>query len=96
MKKKKKELLSFFSLSMGNLSVCACINPKYVVMYRLQAQPMNSQNRYTGMIYVFRRTYREEGLLAFYKGLFPNLLKVIPAASITYMAYEEMKSQLGL
>ena len=57
---------------------------------------MNSSNRYTGMIDVFVRTYREEGLRAFYKGLFPNLLKVVPAASITYIAYEEMKTQLGL
>lgn len=34
--------------------------------------------------------------MAFYKGLAPNLLKVAPAASITYVVYEAMKKQFGI
>ena len=45
------------------------------------------------MFDAFRRTFQLEGFIGFYKGLFPNLLKVVPAASITYVVYESLKSQ---
>ncbi|KAI5055822.1 hypothetical protein GOP47_0029343 [Adiantum capillus-veneris] len=73
-----------------------CVYPLQLVRTRLQAQRMNSAVRYKGMVDAFQRIWREEGFLAFYKGLFPNLLKVLPAASITYITYEEMKKQLSL
>ncbi|KAM1428310.1 hypothetical protein ACFX2I_044658 [Malus domestica] len=43
-----------------------------------------------------RRTFQHEGLRGFYKGIFPDLLKVVPPASITYMIYESMKKSLDL
>ncbi|KAI5078348.1 hypothetical protein GOP47_0006019 [Adiantum capillus-veneris] len=73
-----------------------CVYPLQLVRTRLQAQQMNSATKYRGMMDVFKRTLREEGLRAFYKGLLPNLLKVIPAASITYIAYEKMEDELVL
>jgi solute carrier family 25 phosphate transporter 23/24/25/41 len=45
---------------------------------------------------VFWRTLKHEGISGFYKGILPNLLKVVPAASITYMVYEAMKKNLSL
>lgn len=45
---------------------------------------------------VFRQTLKHEGYGGFYKGLLPNLLKVVPAASITYLVYERMKKWLEL
>jgi len=57
---------------------------------------MQAQHAYMGMSDVFRRTFRYEGLRGFYKGLFPNLLKVVPSASITYLVYENMKKGLDL
>jgi len=57
---------------------------------------MQAQRAYMGMADVFRRTFRHEGLRGFYKGLFPNLLKVVPSASITYLVYENMKKGLDL
>lgn len=62
----------------------------------MQAQQSSSADAYKGMSDVFWRTLREEGYRGFYKGLFPNLLKVVPAASITYMVYETMKKSLDL
>lgn len=73
-----------------------CVYPLQLVRTRLQAQRMNSSIRYKGMIDVFQRTWKEEGFLAFYKGLLPNMLKVVPAASITYIVYEDMKRRLSL
>jgi len=45
---------------------------------------------------VFWRTLQYEGVSGFYKGILPNLLKVVPAASITYIVYEAMKKNLSL
>nr|GMC71684.1 calcium-binding mitochondrial carrier protein SCaMC-2-B-like [Ipomoea batatas]GMC75107.1 calcium-binding mitochondrial carrier protein SCaMC-2-B-like [Ipomoea batatas] len=73
-----------------------CVYPLQVVRTRMQAQPTHTSTAYKGMFDVFLRTFRHEGLRGFYKGLFPNLLKVVPAASITYLVYENMKKTLDL
>lgn len=73
-----------------------CVYPLQVVRTRMQAQRPDSTAAYNGMSDVFRRTLQHEGLRGFYKGLFPNLLKVVPAASITYLVYETMKKSLEL
>ncbi|KAE9599596.1 putative mitochondrial carrier protein [Lupinus albus] len=68
-----------------------CVYPLQVVRTRMQAQSC-----YKGMGDVFRKTLEHEGFRGFYKGIFPNLLKVVPSASITYMVYEYMKKGLDL
>ncbi|XP_059291616.1 calcium-dependent mitochondrial ATP-magnesium/phosphate carrier protein 2 [Lycium ferocissimum] len=73
-----------------------CVYPLQVVRTRMQAQHTNTDAAYKGMSDVFRRTFQHEGLRGFYKGLFPNLLKVVPAASISYLVYESMKKNLDL
>ena len=62
----------------------------------MQAQPPNNAAPYKGMSDVFWRTFQNEGYSGFYKGIFPNLLKVVPAVSITYMVYEAMKKSLDI
>lgn len=57
---------------------------------------MQASAAYGGMGDVIWKTLEHEGFRGFYKGLFPNLLKVVPAASITYMVYESMKKNLKL
>jgi len=37
-------------------------------------------------------TLRNEGILGFYKGLTPNLLRTIPASVITFYTYELIRS----
>lgn len=69
---------------------------EFILFVRMQAQRMNAGTAYSGMSDVFRRTFQHEGLRGFYKGLFPNLLKVVPSASITYLVYETMKKRLDL
>ncbi|XP_011040298.1 PREDICTED: calcium-binding mitochondrial carrier protein SCaMC-1-like isoform X1 [Populus euphratica] len=73
-----------------------CVYPLQVIRTRMQAQPPNDARPYKGMSDVFWRTFQNEGCRGFYKGIFPNLLKVVPAASITYMVYEAMKKSLEL
>lgn len=73
-----------------------CVYPLQVVRTRMQANRPGGADAYRGMSDVFLKTYQNEGARGFYKGLFPNLLKVVPAASITYMVYEAMKKTLDL
>eukprot|EP00252_Welwitschia_mirabilis_P002046 TRINITY_DN11990_c0_g1_i1.p1 TRINITY_DN11990_c0_g1~~TRINITY_DN11990_c0_g1_i1.p1 ORF type:complete len:507 (+),score=83.05 TRINITY_DN11990_c0_g1_i1:597-2117(+) len=73
-----------------------CVYPLQLIRTRLQAEPWNSSTRYRGMSDCFWQTLQNEGVKGFYKGLFPNLLKVVPAASITYIVYEKMKKVLNI
>lgn len=45
---------------------------------------------------VARDTLRNEGLVGFYAGLTPTLIKVVPAASISYVVYEWSKKLLNV
>ncbi|KAI7818587.1 mitochondrial carrier domain-containing protein [Gamsiella multidivaricata] len=73
------------------------VYPLSLVRTRLQAQgtPHHPQT-YTSTLDVFRKTYEQEGLRGFYKGMVPTLTKVVPAVSISYVVYEYSKRELGL
>jgi Mitochondrial carrier protein len=45
---------------------------------------------------VVRRLHADAGWRAFYKGLVPEYLKVIPSVSIAFCTYEVLKSLLDL
>lgn len=46
------------------------------------------QGRLLGTI---RSVWRQDGLLGFYRGLGPNLLRVVPSTCVTFLVYENMK-----
>uniref|UniRef100_M4CYH4 EF-hand domain-containing protein n=1 Tax=Brassica campestris TaxID=3711 RepID=M4CYH4_BRACM len=69
----------------------SCVYPLQVVRTRMQADSSE-----TTMKQEFMNTMRGEGVRGFYRGLLPNLLKVVPAASITYIVYEAMKKNMAL
>lgn len=73
------------------------VYPLNVLRTRLQTQGtvMHSAT-YTGVWDVAQKTIQKEGYRGFYKGLTPNLLKVAPALSITWVVYENTKKVLGL
>ena len=49
---------------------------------------------YKGMIDCIRKTYRNEGILAFYKGYVPMIIKVFPQSGIMFLTYELLLSRL--
>ncbi|KAL4204120.1 hypothetical protein AMTRI_Chr01g108110 [Amborella trichopoda] len=51
---------------------------------------------YTGMVDAFRKTVRNEGFGALYKGLVPNSVKVVPSIAIAFVTYEVVKDILGV
>ncbi|KAJ5740305.1 hypothetical protein N7493_000177 [Penicillium malachiteum] len=80
----------------GGLSA-SFVYPLNVLRTRLQAQgTVLHPATYTGIADVARKTLAAEGPRGLYKGLTPNLLKVAPAVSISYVVYENSKRFLGL
>jgi len=73
------------------------VYPLNVVRTRLQTQgTVMHKETYTGIVDATRKTIRNEGWRGLYKGLTPNLLKVAPALSITWVVYENAKKALAL
>ncbi|KAK6352775.1 hypothetical protein TWF696_004777 [Orbilia brochopaga] len=73
------------------------VYPINVLRTRLQAQGTQGHPQtYTGFWDVAGRTYKQEGVKGFFRGLTPNLLKVVPAVSISYLVYENSKQLMGL
>lgn len=73
------------------------VYPLNVLRTRLQTQgTVMHPPTYTGIWDVATRTLANEGVRGLYKGLTPNLLKVAPALSITWVVYENSKKALGL
>lgn len=74
------------------------VYPLNVLRTRLQTQgtAMHPTTYPGGVLDVAQATYAREGWRGFYKGLTPNLLKVAPALSITWVCYENAKRILGL
>ncbi|KAI5457299.1 mitochondrial carrier domain-containing protein [Mariannaea sp. PMI_226] len=73
------------------------VYPLNVVRTRLQTQGTAMHRAtYTGIWDVTQKTIQKEGYRGLYKGLTPNLLKVAPALSITWVVYENSKRALNL
>ncbi|KAF2771561.1 mitochondrial carrier [Teratosphaeria nubilosa] len=73
------------------------VYPVNLLRTRLQSQGTVQHPRtYTGIVDVTRQTIKGEGVRGLFKGLTPNLLKVVPAVSITYVVYENTKKALHL
>ena len=102
-------LIGGFSGAIG----ASAVYPLNLLRTRLQSQGTASHPRtYTGIIDVTQQTIRGEGVRGLFKGLTPNLLKVVPAVSIvsdllstrrtrltnmqTYVVYENTKKALHL
>lgn len=72
--------------------------PLDLVRRRLQAQGVAGVTgaKYRGAVDCFVSVVKYEGAVGLYKGMGPNILKVVPAVSISYIVYEEMKRYLKI
>jgi hypothetical protein len=50
--------------------------------------------QYKGVADVLRKTLAREGVGGLYKGLVPNVLRVMPQSALTFLVYETVMRQL--
>ena len=63
---------------------------------RLQAQGGSHGEKYSGMMDAFAKTLQHEGFKGLYKGLTPNMLKLAPAAAVSWYTFEKAKLLMGI
>jgi len=66
--------------------------PYQVIRARLQTY--DAEKVYGSARDVIRQIWRREGISGFYKGLGPNLLRVVPSNCVTFLVYENTRSFL--
>lgn len=69
--------------------------PHEVLRSRMQHQHRSNPNRYKSLREAIRRIPMEEGFRAFYKGMFANLLRVVPNCAITFTSYEMISRKVS-
>ncbi|KAM3825382.1 mitochondrial adenyl nucleotide antiporter SLC25A25 isoform 2-T2 [Vipera latastei] len=70
--------------------------PLALVRTRMQAQASIEGAPQVTMRGLFKHILKTEGAFGLYRGLAPNFMKVIPAVSISYVVYENLKMTLGV
>ena len=67
----------------------AATYPYQVVRVRLQSY--EAESTYRGAVDAVVQTWKREGIRGFYKGLGPNLVRVLPSTCVTFLVYENTK-----
>jgi len=70
-----------------------CAYPFALIRTKLQAKVSGHRDT---MLSLGRHIVRTEGPIGLYRGLTPNFMKVIPAVSISYVIYENVRKALGI
>lgn len=70
--------------------------PLALVRTRMQAQASVEGAPQHSMLGLLRHILAQEGVWGLYRGIAPNFMKVVPAVSISYVVYENMKQALGV
>jgi len=82
--------------SLGGIIATCGTYPTDMVKTRLTvAHADPAKAKYHGIVDCFRVILREEGFLAFYKGMSTSIIGVIPFAGGTFMAYEVLDGMWG-
>lgn len=83
--------------ALSKLAASVATYPTQVIRSRLQ-QRMDGRAaglRYSGVVDVVRKTLAREGVGGLYKGLVPNVVRVMPQAALTFLVYESVMRHLS-
>ncbi|KAI5281200.1 hypothetical protein KEM54_003364 [Ascosphaera aggregata] len=71
-----------------------CITYPYQLL-RSRLQAYNADKMYRDLIDAVVQIWQKEHIRGFYKGLVPNLVRVLPSTCVTFLVYENTKSYLS-
>lgn len=94
-KNAKRQLgnLDFFLISSLSKVFAGCVTYPYQVL-RSRLQTYEAPLLYRGAGDAVAQIWAREGLAGFYKGLGPNLFRVLPSTWVTFLVYENTKIYL--
>mmetsp|Transcript_0 Transcript_0/g.2 ORF Transcript_0/g.2 Transcript_0/m.2 type:complete len:291 (-) Transcript_0:1386-2258(-) len=85
--------IQYFLMGALSKAIASSITyPYQVVKSRIQQRQVGKDFQYRNSFQTFSVIVRNEGVRGLYKGLFPNLLRVMPHSAITFVVYEFCKS----
>ncbi|KAJ5358562.1 uncharacterized protein N7496_010975 [Penicillium cataractarum] len=82
--------LDFLVLSGLSKVFAGCVTYPYQVI-RSRLQTYEAHILYRGVLDAMGQIWAKEGIAGFYKGLGPNLLRVLPSTWVTFLVYENTK-----
>lgn len=82
--------LDFLVLSGLSKVFAGCVTYPYQVI-RSRLQTYEAHILYRGVLDAIGQIWAKEGIAGFYKGLGPNLLRVLPSTWVTFLVYENTK-----
>ncbi len=91
------------TLSSAEITACGALSkmvasivtyPSQVVRSRLQQRMDSRALQYKGVADVLRKTMAREGIGGLYKGIVPNVLRVMPQSALTFLVYETVMHHL--
>jgi len=85
--------LDYLTLSAVSKMFAGSITYPYQVV-RARLQTYDAPKKYNGALDVMKQVFRREGIAGFYKGLGPNIVRVLPSTCVTFLVYENMKFYL--
>ncbi|KAI8136529.1 mitochondrial carrier domain-containing protein [Fennellomyces sp. T-0311] len=79
----------YLSMAASSKVLATVVTYPYQVL-RSRLQDRQTRDTYKGVIDCIRKIHAAEGYMGFYKGLAPNVIRVLPGTCITFLVYENL------
>ncbi|KZF21274.1 mitochondrial carrier [Xylona heveae TC161] len=82
--------LDFFFISALSKAIAGSVTYPYQVL-RARLQMYDAGTTYSSVTDAIRQIWRNEGVRGYYKGLAPNIIRVLPSTCVTFLVYENTR-----
>lgn len=94
-KDSKLSNMDYLVLSGTSKVFAGCVTYPYQVL-KARLQTYDAARTYRGVVDAMGQMWRKEGVVGFYKGMGPNLVRVLPSTWVTFLVYENVRIYLSM